>query len=848
MEEDQARIENHGTTLFISSLPYTATSTDLLTHFSYIGPVRHGFIATEKESGKSKGVGYVTYSLKEDAERAIQKLDGKGFGDARRKIKISWANERTPLKERRVEVKLSKPIPGQNDPAKTSDPNAIRTLVISGLPPGLTKKELWKKIKKINDKAEIIFPVLVEHGEKVENEDMANVIFPSHGDALKGLPKLHSHTYKGSILSCILKKRLDKLSAKREGKVLSHAGRLIVRNLSWDTTVQDLRKAFLPYGPIHSIDLPTLPSKLPPSSDPSKPAPPPRARGFAFIWFLAKDDAEKAIEGVNGKAIKGTKDGEGRIVAVDWALSKEKWAEAKKGEDGEKQESEADGFGSDSRSDLASDLSDSEEEDQDNESNEEASDSESPEANTEDNEDGDIDMEEGQSVKPTLPTVDVGNTLFVRNLPFETTEQELNALFRTFGPLRYAKITMDRETGRSRGTGFVCFWKTEHADQAIKESERVVQETGPNAIPVGGLAAKNPFALPSLLTADPSSSLASRLVIHGRTLEVARAVTRETASLMKEDSERARNAADKRNTYLMREGVIFPNSPAAQSLPESEVEKRQASFNARKALLRGNPSLYISKTRLSIRQLPLFATDRTLKRLAIYAVKAFDAEVASGEREPLARVEEMDNTMSPSFASAKDKKKKKKERETAVIQSKIIRQTEKIDPITGQGRSKGYGFLEMRSHKEALKVLRWANNNPEVGPLMWGWWKTELVDLKDHVVKTLDAARKRGEQKEQATDNKKSESAEELEARLKKLEGRIVEGDERSGGGMRGGKTLIIEFSIENVQVVKRRAEKISSARRGSKRKADMLSAEGTDEEDSSRPANHSQKKAKRHP
>jgi hypothetical protein len=30
--------------------------------------------------------------------------------------------------------------------------------------------------------------------------------------------------------------------------------------------------------------------------------------------------------------------------------------------------------------------------------------------------------------------------------------------FRAFGPLRYARITLDPASGRSRGTGFVCFW------------------------------------------------------------------------------------------------------------------------------------------------------------------------------------------------------------------------------------------------------------------------------------------------------------------------------------------------------------------------------------------------------
>ncbi len=85
---------SYSTTVFISSLPYAATTTDLLTHFSYIGPVRHGFIATDKESGKSKGVGYVTYSLKEDADRAVTELDGGEFGGKGRKIRVTWADKR----------------------------------------------------------------------------------------------------------------------------------------------------------------------------------------------------------------------------------------------------------------------------------------------------------------------------------------------------------------------------------------------------------------------------------------------------------------------------------------------------------------------------------------------------------------------------------------------------------------------------------------------------------------------------------------------------------------------------------------------------------------------------------
>lgn len=63
----------------------------------------------------------------------------------------------------------------------------------------------------------------------------------------------------------------------------------------------------------------------------------------------------------------------------------------------------------------------------------------------------------------------------------------------------------------------------------------------------------NPFSM-SLLTPDPSASLAKRLVLHGRTLSVARAVTRDEADRLREEGERSREKQDKRNLYLMREG------------------------------------------------------------------------------------------------------------------------------------------------------------------------------------------------------------------------------------------------------------------------------------------------------
>lgn len=43
--------------------------------------------------------------------------------------------------------------------AGSGDPNAIKTLVVSGLPKDLTKNVLWKRVRKVNDAIELVYPV-----------------------------------------------------------------------------------------------------------------------------------------------------------------------------------------------------------------------------------------------------------------------------------------------------------------------------------------------------------------------------------------------------------------------------------------------------------------------------------------------------------------------------------------------------------------------------------------------------------------------------------------------------------------------------------------------------------------
>lgn len=57
--------------------------------------------------------------------------------------------------------------------------------------------------------------------------------------------------------------------------------------------------------------------------------------------------------------------------------------------------------------------------------------------------------------------------IFVGNLSFNTSEEELRQLFEPFGQVDRVSILTDRDTGRSRGFGFVEMANNEEGDKAI---------------------------------------------------------------------------------------------------------------------------------------------------------------------------------------------------------------------------------------------------------------------------------------------------------------------------------------------------------------------------------------------
>ena len=449
------------------------TSTDLKTIFSDIAPVRNAFVVLEPGTGVSKGVGYVSFAVKEDVQLALDKISSEG-------LTINGRSARAQLADTRHKDKDSASASGKNvdqdaKPTKAKrtrnpggvalapkDPLAIRTVVLSGLPSSIDAKILWKKVRKQEGAEKVDWPAKLQTGEEDPTQGnlpsprlngpeyltggtiLAHVLFSDPKTAQDAVKKLHAHIFKGSIISATLKKRVDNVQ-KPVASTSTHASsssspaksqsipklapsrgnRLIIRNLPFDIKEEDIKATFLPHGPIHSIDIPKAEDG--------------RAKGFAFVWMMSKGDAQRALEKCNGMKIRAgiaeqfvqakqkkkkqlrieeklSKEkakeqekveedvaGAERVIAVDWALSKDRWEEEKaKMEVDEMVESDSEGGeGSESEEDSGDD-SEGEEQEKDE--------AEKPE-------------------KPQLPAPEEGTTLFVRNIPFEATEDELRVLW-----------------------------------------------------------------------------------------------------------------------------------------------------------------------------------------------------------------------------------------------------------------------------------------------------------------------------------------------------------------------------------------------------------------------------------
>lgn len=79
-------------TLYVGNLPWSLTEDELAQAFNSVGQVQGARIITDRETGRSRGFGFVDLA-DEDAARAIQTMDG--FELKGRKLIVNEARPRT---------------------------------------------------------------------------------------------------------------------------------------------------------------------------------------------------------------------------------------------------------------------------------------------------------------------------------------------------------------------------------------------------------------------------------------------------------------------------------------------------------------------------------------------------------------------------------------------------------------------------------------------------------------------------------------------------------------------------------------------------------------------------------
>ncbi|XP_054419863.1 RNA-binding protein 28 [Pteronotus mesoamericanus] len=618
-----------GLTLFVGRLPPSARSEQLEELFSQVGPVRQCFVVTEKGKKACRGFGYVTFSMPEDVQKALKEI--------------------TTFEGHKINVSVA-------------------------------KKKLRNKTK--------------EKGGKENSES----------------PK--------------------KEQKPEKAKVADKKARLIIRNLSFKCSEDDLKTIFAQYGAVLEVNIPRKPDG--------------KMRGFAFVQFKNLLEAGKALKNMNMKEIKG------RTIAVDWAVAKDKYKNTQSAsapgeekrpepqhqklgkENGRKEEGRGEEEDDDD-GDMEEEEEEEEDRDSDNEEveknkqskvtkpveihkrvtkraapaksseedqSEEDSDLEESDrgdsgeelgqsdADTEEREDEDVQVSKKKKRK-LLSDVNEGKTVFIRNLSFDSEEEELGELLQQFGDLKYVRIVLHPDTEHSKGCAFAQFTTQEAAQKCLAAASPETEGGG--------------------------------LKLDGRQLKVDLAVTRDEAAKLR--TKKVKKPAGTRNLYLAREGLIRAGTKAAEGVSAADMAKRER-FELLKHQKLKDQNVFVSRTRLCLHNLPKAVDDKQLRKLLLNATRG--------------------------------------EKGVRIKECKVMRDLRGV-PGKVKGQSLGYAFAEFQEHEHALTALRHINNNPAIfGPQKRPIVEFSLEDRRKLKIKELRMQRSQQKVKSKSTTGEPQQKQREL--------------------------------------------------------------------------------------
>lgn len=188
---------------------------------------------------------------------------------------------------------------------------------------------------------------------------------------------------------------------------------------------------------------------------------------------------------------------------------------------------------------------------------------------------------------------DPKRTLFIRNLGFMVTQEKLKEFFEKFGRVVYAKIVKDKETGASKGTGFVMFNNEKDVDILMDLYKKYdTNNTGSKSN-----YDINPFELEE------------------RSLKLLRSVSKDEAIKMdKHNNNKNSSDIDTRNRKLLYYGLSnIKELENSENITEEDMEKREELIQYKKTNFKKNTNLHVSETRITIRNLDKSTDEEKLK-------------------------------------------------------------------------------------------------------------------------------------------------------------------------------------------------------------------------------------------
>ncbi|KAL0376170.1 UNVERIFIED_CONTAM: RNA-binding protein 28 [Sesamum calycinum] len=684
--------------------------------FSEVGPIRRCFMVMKKGSTEHRGFGYVQFAAVEDAKRAIELKNGSTVGG--RKVVVKQATHRAPLEQRRGkvnEVQSEDAVHTENDKAvgtavdkidkssnikakgesrdkrkgmavstglpdegkSTEKQRVAKTVVFGGLLNADMAEEVHRLAKEFGTVCSVTYPLpeeeLERHGLAQDGckKNASSVLYTSVKSARECVAAVHQKEIQGGS---VWARQLGGEGSKTQ------KWKLIVRNLPFKAKMAEIRELFAAVGFVWDVFIPQNPQTG-------------LSKGFAFVKFTSKQDAENAIKNFNGKKFGK------RPIAVDWAVPKKIYTVGNNSVaavgDGQERDDESSSESEDY--DVESVRKSQEAHDSDDTTDESESDlvngnESKPEVDFEEEAEiarnvlknfissssgnvsgsdvqpmGNIDDEavpvekksddafgthgaaivsdtggNQKNIKSNEGEDELQRTIFISNLPFDVTSEEVKQRFSVFGEVQSFVPVLHQVTKRPRGTGFLKFTTPDAANAAFAAGNTVA-----------GLG----------------------ILIKGRAVKVLKALDKKSAH-NKALEKAKKDDQDHRNLYLAKEGLITEGMPAAEGVSAGDMSKRKKLHEDKMAKLR-SPNFRISRTRLIVYNVPKTMKENNLRRLFM------DAVISRATKQK------------PSIRQIKILKDSKKGKEGE------------------KSRPRGVAFLEFTEHQHALVALRVLNNNPD---------------------------------------------------------------------------------------------------------------------------------------